>query len=127
MRIELLIICFLSVLSLSSVYGQNKLNHKFGIIGGTSTEQIDTLSLKTTSGVVPAPVPFVVRLDGPVHPPIKPLVLVDSIEVVDIKQINPDDIKSMTVPRMSQADLIRIYGSKAKDGVILITTSKMKK
>ena len=52
MRIELLTFCFLSVLSLSSVYGQNEINYKFGLIGGVSAAQISTPSLKTISGLL---------------------------------------------------------------------------
>ena len=127
MRIKLLTFCLLSALSLSSGYGQNKINYKPGLIGGVSTTQITTPALKTTSGALPTPGASIVRIDDTVAPPLKPLMLIDSIEVADSKQLNSDDIQSITVPHMPQADLIRTYGSKAKDGVILITTKKMKK
>lgn len=52
-----------------------------------------------------------------------PLVLIDGIPG-DINSINPNDIKSITVLRDAAA---AIYGARAADGVILVTTRQGKK
>ena len=51
-----------------------------------------------------------------------PLYIVDGEIVVDIKNINPADILSMDV--LKDAAATALYGSKAKNGVIIITTKK---
>lgn len=50
-----------------------------------------------------------------------PLVLADGIEV-NLRQINPNDIESISV--LKDASASAIYGAKASAGVILITTKK---
>ncbi len=58
----------------------------------------------------------------------QPLCIVDGVEakgIDPIKNINPSDIESITILKDSSA--IALYGNKAKDGVILITTKKGKK
>lgn len=49
-----------------------------------------------------------------------PFILVDGIPGVDINSINPDDIASISV--LKDAASAAIYGSRAANGVILITT-----
>lgn len=70
--------------------------------------------------------PLVIRLDGPVPRFKPPLYIVDNVKVTDIKQINPDSIVSINVVNMPQVDLIRTYGAKTKNGVVLVTTNKQK-
>jgi TonB-linked SusC/RagA family outer membrane protein len=50
-----------------------------------------------------------------------PLVLVDGIEM-PIKEVNPDDIESVSV--LKDAASSSIYGSRAANGVVLITTKR---
>ena len=52
----------------------------------------------------------------------KPLILVDNVEVTDISMVNPDDIESISV--LKDAAASSLYGSRAANGVILITTKK---
>ena len=52
----------------------------------------------------------------------KPLVLVDDKEFSSIDDIDPADIKSMTVLKDKAA--IELYGEKGKNGVVLIDTNK---
>ncbi len=52
-----------------------------------------------------------------------PLVLVDGVQV-DINDVNPDDIESISV--LKDAASAAIYGSRAANGVILITTKRGK-
>ncbi|MBO0953159.1 porin family protein [Fibrella forsythiae] len=52
MRIKKLIFCLLCALSLSPVYSQRKLAYKLGLTGGVSAAQINSPSLKTTTGLL---------------------------------------------------------------------------
>lgn len=53
-----------------------------------------------------------------------PLYIVDGVPTTDINSINPDDVESMSV--LKDAGAASIYGSRASNGVILITTKKGK-
>lgn len=53
-----------------------------------------------------------------------PLYVVDGVPTTDINTINPDDVESLTV--LKDAGAASIYGSRASNGVILITTKKGK-
>ena len=54
----------------------------------------------------------------------KPLVLVDNVEM-DINMLDPNDIESVTV--LKDAAAAAIYGARASNGIIVITTKKAKK
>jgi len=49
-----------------------------------------------------------------------PLYVVDGVQTMDISTLNPNDIESMTV--LKDAGAASIYGSRAANGVILVTT-----
>ncbi len=51
-----------------------------------------------------------------------PLLIVDGVEYTDLTLINPDDIASISV--LKDASAASIYGAKAANGVLLITTKK---
>ncbi|MCP4120543.1 MAG: TonB-dependent receptor [Bacteroidetes bacterium] len=51
-----------------------------------------------------------------------PLYIVDDVPTTDINTINPDDIASITV--LKDAGAASIYGSRASNGVIVISTKK---
>ncbi|MCD6597007.1 MAG: TonB-dependent receptor [Bacteroidales bacterium] len=53
-----------------------------------------------------------------------PLYVVDGVPTTDINTINPDDVESMTV--LKDAGAASVYGSRASNGVILVTTKKGK-
>lgn len=55
----------------------------------------------------------------------QPLILVDNVELPDLRMINPDDIESITV--LKDAASTSIYGTRAAWGVVLITTKTGKK
>jgi TonB-linked SusC/RagA family outer membrane protein len=55
----------------------------------------------------------------------QPLILVDNVELPDLRMINPDDIESISV--LKDAASTSIYGTRAAWGVILITTKTGKK
>jgi TonB-linked SusC/RagA family outer membrane protein len=52
----------------------------------------------------------------------QPLILLDNVEIPSIQIVNPNDIASITV--LKDAASASIYGAKASNGVILITTKK---
>lgn len=58
-------------------------------------------------------------------PGAQPLILVDNVELPDLRMINPDDIESISV--LKDAASASIYGTRAAWGVILITTKSGKK
>lgn len=67
----------------------------------------------------------IMKIRGPIasiEGNVKPLILVDNVEVPSIQIINPDDIESISV--LKDAASTSIYGSKAAFGVVLITTKK---
>ncbi len=51
-----------------------------------------------------------------------PLYVVDGVPTTDIATLNPDDVESMSV--LKDAGAASIYGSRASNGVILVTTKK---
>ena len=50
------------------------------------------------------------------------MILLDNVEIPSIQIVNPNDIASITV--LKDAASASIYGAKASNGVILITTKK---
>lgn len=66
---------------------------------------------------------ILVRGTGTLEGGASPLVLVDGIEYT-LEDLNPDDIESISVLKDASAS---IYGSKAANGVILVTTKKATK
>ena len=52
----------------------------------------------------------------------EPLILLDNVEIPSIQIVNPNDIASITI--LKDASAASIYGAKASNGVILITTKK---
>lgn len=52
----------------------------------------------------------------------QPLILLDNVEIPSIQVVNPTDIASITI--LKDAASASIYGAKASNGVILITTKK---
>lgn len=67
----------------------------------------------------------IMKIRGPIasiEGNVKPLILVDNVEIPSIQIVNPDDIESISV--LKDAASTSIYGSKAAFGVVLITTKK---
>ncbi len=54
----------------------------------------------------------------------QPLYVVDGVQTLDISTLSPNDIESMSV--LKDAGAASIYGSRASNGVVLITTKKGK-
>ncbi|MCH5683450.1 TonB-dependent receptor plug domain-containing protein [Niabella sp. W65] len=54
----------------------------------------------------------------------KPLILLDNVEIPSIQIVNPNDIATITI--LKDAAAASIYGAKASNGVVLITTKKVR-
>ncbi len=118
-------------------YGTQKKANLTGSVSSVSSELIDARPITsassalqgTTSGVFinqnsgqPGRDDVVIRIRGVgTLNDANPLVLVDGIEA-PLNNINPDDIESMTV--LKDAASASIYGSRASNGVILVTTKR---
>ncbi|MGY6545129.1 SusC/RagA family TonB-linked outer membrane protein [Arthrospiribacter ruber] len=55
----------------------------------------------------------------------EPLYVVDGVQTTDISSLNPNDVESISV--LKDAGAASIYGSRASNGVILVTTKKGRK
>jgi len=51
-----------------------------------------------------------------------PLIVIDGIELGDVKNISPESIESITVLKDQSA--VKIYGEKGKNGVVVISTKR---
>lgn len=63
-----------------------------------------------------------IRGQGSISSSQNPLIIVDGIQVGSINDVNPEDIESISV--LKDAASAGIYGSRAANGVILITTKR---
>lgn len=82
--------------------------------------KIDVVNI-ASGEMTPLPPPFQIKYDEIDK---KPLVVVDGeISVADINKIDSESIESLEVLKNQSAT--ELYGDKAKDGVILITTKKI--
>ena len=94
------------------------------LVAGSSF--IGSACSKTNLGMPPAPTTALVDKQSD---DTRPLCFVNNIEVQDFKQakLDPNDIKSVNVLKPSATnDLVGIYGPKAKNGVIFVTTKSSK-
>ncbi|MFT4567144.1 MAG: TonB-linked SusC/RagA family outer membrane protein [Saprospiraceae bacterium] len=118
-------------------YGTQRKENLTGSVGSIGVKQIENRPLTSVSTALQGAIPgvFINQSSGQagrdgVEIRIRgigtlnnaaPLVLVDGIEApLDI--INPDDVASMTV--LKDAASAAIYGSRASNGVVLVTTKK---
>lgn len=80
-----------------------------------------------TSGRPGAAAQVTIRGQGSINAGIDPLYIIDGVAVGarDFSTLNPNDIESMSI--LKDASASAIYGSRAANGVILITTKRAKK
>ncbi|HYH16483.1 MAG TPA: TonB-dependent receptor [Flavisolibacter sp.] len=85
------------------------------------------LSITTPSGDIGTNPAITLRgAAGSINGPgAQPLILVDNVEMPDLRMINPNDIESISV--LKDAASASIYGTRGAWGVILITTKSGKK
>ncbi|HEU0226254.1 MAG TPA: carboxypeptidase-like regulatory domain-containing protein, partial [Arachidicoccus soli] len=123
-------------------YGTQK---KVNLIGAVSTIKVDealtTRSVSNVSSALSGLVPglaviqssgmagnndasLVIRGVGTVNGNSGPLIVVDGMPGVDINRVNINDVETITV--LKDASSAAVYGSRASNGVILITTKSGK-
>ena len=54
----------------------------------------------------------------------KPLIVIDGVPGAELENINPDDIEKIDI--LKDASSTAIYGSRATNGVVIVTTKKRK-
>ncbi|HLP35466.1 SusC/RagA family TonB-linked outer membrane protein [Lacibacter sp.] len=79
----------------------------------------------TASGDPNRPAAVILRGASTVNSPQGPFYVIDGIPGADINAVAPDDIASMDI--LKDASATAIYGNRASNGVIMVTTKKGKK
>jgi len=121
-------------------YGTIKKSDMTGAVGGLKGSQLDSQSnnnvgsaiqgkiagvtVESDSGAPGSGTKIQIRGAGSLNNN-NPLILVDDIAVASMNNLNPSDIESIQV--LKDASAAAIYGSRAANGVILITTKSGKK
>lgn len=82
------------------------------------------VTITSSSGQPGAEANIVIRGTGTINSVTSPLILIDGVAAENINLLNPDDIENVSV--LKDAASAAIYGSRAANGVILITTKKGK-
>ena len=105
---------------------------KMADIENTPTTSVDQalqgkiagVDVMSTSGEPGAGTSIRVRGTRSIEAPNEPLIVVDGVmdAVMDLSEINPDDIESMSI--LKDASSTAIYGSRGANGVVIITTRK---
>ncbi|MBC7873701.1 MAG: SusC/RagA family TonB-linked outer membrane protein [Ferruginibacter sp.] len=123
-------------------YGTAKKESLTGSVGQIKTEQIAKRPIGNITGAIEGNVPGVittsangqpgagiairVRGFGSINATSEPLFVVDGVPYIGgTSNINPDDVESITV--LKDAASTALYGSRAANGVVVITTKKGKK
>ncbi len=121
-------------------YGTVKKSDLTGSVGVVKSDQLDQqinsnlatamqgkisgVSVESSGGAPGAGMNIEIRGAGSLNNN-NPLILVDDIAVTSMNNLNPNDIESIQV--LKDASAAAIYGSRAANGVILITTKSGKK
>lgn len=79
----------------------------------------------TASGDPNRPAAVILRGASTVNSPSGPFYVIDGIPGADINAVAPDDIASMDI--LKDASAAAIYGNRASNGVIMVTTKRAKK
>ncbi|MEO6894190.1 MAG: TonB-dependent receptor plug domain-containing protein, partial [Ginsengibacter sp.] len=91
-------------------------------IGEAMQGQMAGVQVRATSGAPGSDVQIKVRGTASVNAGTDPLYVVDGVPIDNLSDINPTDIASIDV--LKDAASTAIYGSRATNGVVLITTKK---
>lgn len=121
-------------------YGTIKKSDMTGAVGGLKASQLDSqsntnlgsaiqgkiagVSVESAGGAPGSGTRIQIRGAGSLNNN-NPLILVDDIAVTSMNNLNPSDIESIQV--LKDASAAAIYGSRAANGVILVTTKSGKK
>lgn len=85
-------------------------------------QRLDGLAPGLTINNAPGVNPYLIRGVTTISTSRAPLFVVDGIQVTDVSYINPQDIADITI--LKDATAASIWGAKAANGVIVITTKK---
>ncbi|RYY48500.1 MAG: TonB-dependent receptor [Chitinophagaceae bacterium] len=95
-------------------------------VGRALQGAVPGLTIFTSSGDIGTNPSIRLRgLIGSLNSSATPLILVDNVEISDLRLVNPEDIESISV--LKDAASTSIYGTRAAWGVILITTKSGKR
>lgn len=112
--------------SVSTVSADALGNLTVGQIGQKLQGQVAGMQVVQQSGIPGQGLAIKIRGAASINNSSAPLIVVDGMPVsVGLNNINPDDIESFTV--LKDAAAASLYGSRAANGVILVTTKKGKK
>jgi len=111
--------------SVSSIKGEILENRPIAAVGSGLQGLLPGVTITSSSGQPGSPgVSIIVRGINTINSQTNPLILIDGVAGGDINLVNPDDIESVSV--LKDAASSAIYGARAANGVILITTKKGK-
>jgi iron complex outermembrane receptor protein len=110
--------------SISSVKSEDLNRGAISDVGQLIQGKVSGLNI-TSSGDPNKPAAIVLRGASTVNSPQGPFYVIDGIPGADISTVAPSDIETLDV--LKDASATAIYGNKASNGVIMITTKKGKK
>ncbi len=119
-------------------YGTQKKSDLTGAVASVTSEEVKALTIsnptlslqgrvagvnvQSNGGAPGAGVSVVIRGAGTINGSLDPLYVVDGVFLESLSSVNPNDIQSMEV--LKDASAAAIYGSRAANGVVIVTTSK---
>ena len=80
------------------------------------------VNVQSNGGAPGAGVSVVIRGAGTINGSLDPLYVVDGVFLESLSSVNPNDIESVEV--LKDASAAAIYGSRAANGVVIVTTSR---
>ncbi|MGX1930995.1 SusC/RagA family TonB-linked outer membrane protein [Flagellimonas sp. 2504JD4-2] len=80
------------------------------------------VNVQSNGGAPGAGVSVIIRGAGTINGSVDPLYVVDGVFLENLSSVNPNDIATMEV--LKDASAAAIYGSRAANGVVIITTTK---
>jgi TonB-linked SusC/RagA family outer membrane protein len=111
--------------SVSAIQGDILESRPVAAVGTGLQGLLPGVTITSPSGQPGSPgTSIVVRGINTINSQTNPLILIDGVAGGDINLVNPDDIESVTV--LKDAASSAIYGARAANGVILITTKRGK-
>jgi len=121
-------------------YGTVKRSDLTGAVASVTPEEVNALTIanptlglqgraagvnvQSNGGAPGAPVSVVIRGAGTINGSLDPLYVVDGVFLTSLASINPNDIVTMEI--LKDASAAAIYGARAANGVVIVTTSRGK-
>lgn len=121
-------------------YGAVKKSDLTGAVASVSTKELTAAGISSAAGAMQGVVPGVniqrssnkpgsgynilIRGLNTVSGSTKPLIVIDGVPGAELENINPDDIEKIDI--LKDASSTAIYGSRATNGVVIVTTKEEK-